>query len=105
MSTQLELGDDGDDLREGLVTLVLTLVEIIDEALEQEAVRRMESEQLSAEEIENLGTQLKQLNGEIEDLKEREGVEDNVSDLKGDLDSLVNDAVEQLRRSEQINDG
>lgn len=98
MSTQLELGDEGDDLRDGLVTLVLTLVEIIDEALEQEAVRRMESEQLSAEEIENLGTQLKQLNEEIEDLKQREGVEDNVSDLKGDLDSLVNDAVEQLRR-------
>lgn len=98
MSTQLELGDEGDDLRDGLVTLVLTLVEIIDEALEQEAVRRMESEQLSDEEIENLGTQLKQLNEEIEDLKQREGVEDNVSDLKGDLDSLVNDAVEQLRR-------
>lgn len=99
MSTQLELGNEGDDLRDGLVTLVLTLVEIIDEALEQEGVRRMESEQLSAEEIENLGTQLKQLNKEIEDLKQREGVEDNVSDLKGDLDSLVNDAVEQLRRS------
>lgn len=99
MSTQLELGNEGDDLRDGLVTLVLTLVEIIDEALEQEGVRRMESEQLSAEEIENLGTQLKQLNEEIEDLKQREGVEDNVSDLKGDLDSLVNDAVEQLRRS------
>jgi hypothetical protein len=105
MSTQLELGDEGDDLRDGLVTLVLTLVEIIDEALEQEAVRRMESDQLSAEEIEKLGTQLKQLNEEIEDLKQREGVEDNVSDLKGDLDSLVHDAVEQLRRSNQINDG
>lgn len=105
MSTQLELGDDEDDLRDGLITLVLTLVEIIDEALEQEAVRRVESGQLSDEEIENLGTQLKQLNEEIEDLKEREGVEDNVSDLKGDLDSLVNDAVEQLRRSDQINDG
>jgi CII-binding regulator of phage lambda lysogenization HflD len=104
MSTQLELGDDEDDLRDGLVTLVLTLVEIIDEALEQEAVRRMESGQLSDEEIENLGTQLKKLNKEIGDLKQREGVEDNVSDLKGDLDSLVNDAVEQLRRSDQIND-
>jgi CII-binding regulator of phage lambda lysogenization HflD len=104
MSTQLELGDDEDDLRDGLVTLVLTLVEIIDEALEEEAVRRMESGQLSDEEIENLGTQLKKLNKEIGDLKQREGVEDNVSDLKGDLDSLVNDAVEQLRRSDQIND-
>lgn len=96
MSTTISLDDDGEGVRKGLVTLVLTLVELLDDALEQEAVRRMESGELSDEEVERLGQQLKQLTDEIEQLKQDEGVNDSVDALRGDLDALVDDALTQL---------
>lgn len=104
MSATLDLDEDGEGLRKGLVTLVLALVEIIDDALEKEAIRRMDSGQLSTKEIERLGGQLKQLTEEIERLKNEEGVDENVSDLRGDLDELVNDALKQLQHADRDND-
>ncbi|MGN6404551.1 gas vesicle protein K, partial [Sinomonas sp.] len=52
---------DEDNLTAGLLTLVVTLVEIIQEALETQAVRRIEGGTLTAEEQERLGNALLQL--------------------------------------------
>ncbi|ERG89023.1 MAG: gas vesicle protein K [halophilic archaeon J07HX5] len=104
MSTTIDLSDDdGENLRQGLVTLVVALVEIIDDALEKEAVRRMESGELSDEEINRLGAQLKQLDAELERLKEKEGVDQNVAELRGQLDGLLDAALRQLQQTEETN--
>jgi hypothetical protein len=95
MST-IDVGD-GDNARDGLLTLVIAVVEILIEALESEAVRRMESGDLTDEEIERLGGQLATIEAEIEQLKVDEGIESGVDDLRGDLDGLVSDAIEQFR--------
>jgi len=46
---------DEDNLKSGVLGLVLALVEIIRDALRLQAVKRMEGESLNEEEIERLG--------------------------------------------------
>lgn len=100
MSERIEIGGEEDpesaELRSGLVTLVLSLVEIVDEALEREAVRRMESGELDPEEVERLGKHLATLDEEITALERRENVEDAVAELRGQLDGVVDDALTGL---------
>ena len=91
---------DGEDLRSGLVTLVLALVEIVDEALEREAVRRMESGELTDEEIERLGTQLARIDEELRAMEEREGVAEEVDRLRQELNDTVEDALREFTEEE-----
>ncbi|WP_423744848.1 gas vesicle protein K (plasmid) [Haladaptatus sp. SPP-AMP-3] len=91
---------DGDDAGKGLVALVITVVELLVEAMEREAVRRMEQDDLSPEEIERLGAQLAAIEDELERLKESEGIEEGVDNLRGDLDDLISDALVDMANRE-----
>ncbi|WP_049970414.1 gas vesicle protein K [Haladaptatus cibarius] len=91
---------DEDDAGKGLISLVITVVELLVDALEREAVRRMEYDDLSPEEIERLGSQLMALEDELERLKESEGIERDVENLRGDLDDLLTDALVDVANRE-----
>lgn len=92
---------DGEDAADGLVALVVAVVEILVEALEREAVRRMESGRLTDEQIDRLGRRLAAIEEEIERLKSETEVEDDVADLRSQLDGLVREAVDGLRESRE----
>jgi hypothetical protein len=59
---------DPEDARRSVAKLVLTLVEFIRQVLERQAIRRMESESLTADETEAVGLALMRLEETVRDL-------------------------------------
>ncbi|WP_254535120.1 gas vesicle protein GvpK [Halomarina litorea] len=87
---------DGEDAADGLVALVVAVVELLVEAMEREALRRMESGDLTDEEVERLGQQFAALEAEVERMKDDHDVGDHVAGIRDDLDGLVRDVVSGL---------
>jgi len=81
---RLEL--DKDKVKNGLGQLVLTLVLLIHELLEKQAIRRMDAGSLTDEEIEEIGITLMRQTEEIERLRKEFGLEEE--DLNLDLGPL-----------------
>ncbi|OHB66471.1 MAG: gas vesicle protein GvpK [Planctomycetes bacterium RBG_13_63_9] len=65
-----------DNVRNGLAQLVLTLVELLRELLERQALRRIDGGSLTEGEVERLGETFLRLAEEIEKLKEYFGFTD-----------------------------
>lgn len=64
------LAIDGEKVRNGLAQLVLTLVKLLHELLERQAIRRMDSGTLTDEEVEQLGCTLMRQAEELDRLRE-----------------------------------
>ncbi len=75
-------------LEQGLAKLVLSLIELIRQLLERQAIRRMEAGSLTSQETERLGTTLMKLEKRMQELKEHFGVDDLNLDL-GPLGRLI----------------
>ncbi len=75
-----------ENVRNGLGKLVLTVVELLRELLERQAIRRMEAGSLTETEVERLGTTFLRLGEEMQRLKKEFGLEDE--DLNIDLGPL-----------------
>jgi hypothetical protein len=58
-------------VEQGLLKLVLTLVELIRQLMEKQAIRRIEAGTLTDPEIDRLGTTLMQLEDKIKELQEQ----------------------------------
>lgn len=69
-----------------LVSLVLTLVELVRQLLERQAVRRLDQADLAPEQEERLGTALMHLDGAMDELCARHGL--RREDLNLDLGPL-----------------
>ncbi len=65
----------------GLTQLVLSLVELIRQVMEKQALRRIEGGSLSAEQVERLGTTLMRLEQQMEELKNHFQIESLDIDL------------------------
>ena len=86
---------DEDSLKNGVLGLVLAVVEIIRDALQNQATRRIESGSLSDDEVERLGAALADLDLAIEGIKREQGLEQAVQSVRDGLDDIVNDVVQR----------
>ena len=84
--------DEG-NLKQGVLGLVVTLVEIIRDALQHQALRRMEGGSLTDAEVERLGEALLELGDAIEEIKEEMGIAETVRSIREGLDSVVDDLL------------
>jgi hypothetical protein len=79
---------DPEKVEKGLAQLVLTLIELLRQLMERQAMRRMDAGGLSEEQIERMGQTLMALEERMDELKEVFGLEDQ--DLNIDLGPLGN---------------
>jgi hypothetical protein len=77
---------DPERVEQGLARLVLTVIELLREILEHQAIRRMDGGTLNEREVERLGLALLKLNHRMDELKEVFGLTDE--DLNIDLGPL-----------------
>ncbi|MER5766272.1 gas vesicle protein K [Streptomyces sp. NPDC001985] len=77
---------NSDQMGRDLVTLVLTVVELLRQLMERQAIRRVEQGDLSDEKIEEIGTTLMLLDQRMTQLCEQHGV--RPEDLNLDLGPL-----------------
>ena len=81
---------DPEKIENGLVKLVLTLVELIKKLLEKQAIKRIEGGSLSDEEVERIGEALMKLEDKVQELKELFGLKDeDLNLISGQLSDLI----------------
>lgn len=92
---------DSDNLKEGLLGLVVAVVEILKEALQRQAIYRLESGSLREEEAERLGMAFKNLDETIEKIKKENNLESVSNQIIGQLDNVVDEAVNKIINPEK----
>lgn len=90
-----------DDLKHGVLGLVLALVEVIRDALRIQAVRRIESGILTDEESERLGQALMDLDIALEKIKEEQGITESVQAVRDGLDEMVDNVIDRIVNPER----
>ena len=77
---------DADSVERDLIKLVLTIVELVRQLMEKQALRRVDEGDLSEDQVEELGTALMRLEDAMNDLQERFDL--TAEDLNLDLGPL-----------------
>ncbi|WHY03021.1 gas vesicle protein K [Neobacillus sp. DY30] len=77
---------DSNQVEQGLAKLVLTIIELLRQLMERQAMRRVENDSLTDEQIEELGLTLMRLEEKMEELKQIFGLENE--DLNIELGPL-----------------
>ena len=68
---------DADSVENGLAKLVMSIIELVRRLLERQALRRMDTGNLTDEEIERLGNALMKLEEKMGEMKKVFGLEDD----------------------------
>ena len=83
---RIRIDADRESVEKGLVTLVLTIVELLRQLMERQALRRVEQGSLSDDQIEKIGSTLMALEERMAELRDHFGL--SPEDLNLDLGPL-----------------
>ena len=79
-----------EDVQRGLAQLVLTIVELLRQLMERQALRRIDGGTLTEEEVERLGRTFMELDKRMEELREHFGLDEEDLNLNlGPLGKLL----------------
>jgi hypothetical protein len=92
--------DEG-SLKQGVLGLVIALVEIIKDALKTQAFKRMEAGSLSDDELNRLGEALMDLDVALNQIKEEHGVGEAVKNVRDGLDQVVDEVLDKMLNPER----
>lgn len=84
MTGRIEVDRDG--VEKGLASLVLTIIELLRQLMERQALRRVEQGDLTDEQVDRIGTTLMALEEQMDRLREHFGL--SPEDLNLDLGPL-----------------
>ena len=95
---------DEDNLKHGVLGLVMAIVEVVRDALQIQALKRMESGMLSEEEMNRLGQALMELDIAVEEIKMEQGITESVKAVRDGLDEVVYDVLDRMINPERWRD-
>jgi hypothetical protein len=87
---------DDKDMKQGVLGLVIAIVEVIQDTLNIQAQRVMDSGVLDDARCERLGKALMDLENAIENIKKEQGIAGAVQAVRDGLDDMVDDMVNRL---------
>src|SRR6476646_10695656 len=90
-----------ENIDQGLAKLVLSVIELLRQLLERQAIRRMEGGSLSDEQIESMGSSLMKLESKVREMADQFGL--TLADLNLDLGPLGN-LLESSPTSKSLSD-
>ena len=85
----------------GVLGLVFALVEIIRDALKIQALKRIDSGNLTDEECERLGQALMDLDIALEEIKIEQGITESVQAVRDGLDDIVDNVIDRILNPER----
>ena len=100
----MSINIDEGNLKQGLLGLVVALVEVIRDALKIEAIKRMDEGSIREEECERLGEALMDLEVALEGIKNDHGIVESVQAVRDGLDQVVGDVLDRLVNPERWRD-
>lgn len=99
-STPAQINLDSDKLQKGLAKLVLVVVELLRQILERQAQRRIQSGNLTSEEIERLGLAFMQIKQKVGQISDQFGLKPD--DLDGTLKGMLKTTDSQLVKTSLV---
>ncbi|HCU22331.1 gas vesicle protein K [Aminithiophilus ramosus] len=100
----MSLNIDEGNLKQGLLGLVVALVEVIRDALKIEAVKRMDEGSIREAECERLGEALMELEIALEEIKKDNDLVESVQAVRDGLDQVVGDVLDRIVNPERWRD-
>jgi Gas vesicle protein K len=100
-SARQRLEGSGEDVGRSLGRLVVTLLEVVRQVIERQALRRVDGGDLTEEQVENLGRALIELEDTFDELRDTFGVREEDLFLPVDVRRLLDDADPARRRDDR----